>query len=69
MNTRSATLLSAGLAGLPGPGEMLGWVRAGKGMDESDADLLAATVRGDAEASGRFYCRHERRVLSYAIAR
>ena len=48
---------------------MLGWVRAGKGMDESDADLLAATVRGDAEAFGRFYCRHERRVLSYAIAR
>jgi RNA polymerase sigma-70 factor (ECF subfamily) len=38
-------------------------------MDESDADLLAATVRGDAEAFGRFYRRHEHRVLSYAVAR
>ena len=31
------------------------------GMDESDADLLAATARGDAEAFGRFYRRHEHR--------
>lgn len=38
-------------------------------MDESGADLLAATVRGDAEAFGRFYRRHEHRVLSYAVAR
>ncbi|HWN60213.1 MAG TPA: hypothetical protein VNO25_06035 [Streptosporangiaceae bacterium] len=38
-------------------------------MDESDADLLAATARGDAEAFGRFYRRHEQRVLCYAIAR
>ena len=38
-------------------------------MDESDADLLAATARGDAEAFGRFYRRHEHRVLSYAITR
>jgi RNA polymerase sigma factor (sigma-70 family) len=47
------------------------WAECGQltGMDESDADLLAATVRGDAEAFGRFYRRHEHRVLSYAIAR
>ena len=38
-------------------------------MDESDADLLAATARGDAEAFGRLYRRHEHRVLSYAITR
>jgi len=38
-------------------------------MDESDADLLAATARGDGEAFGRFYRRHEHRVLSYAITR
>ena len=38
-------------------------------MDESDAELLAATARGEAEAFGRFYRRHEHRVLSYAIAR
>ena len=38
-------------------------------MDESDADLLTATAHGDAEAFGRFYRRHERQVLSYAIAR
>jgi RNA polymerase sigma factor (sigma-70 family) len=36
---------------------------------ESDAELLAATGRGDAEAFGRFYRRHEQRVLGYAIAR
>jgi RNA polymerase sigma factor (sigma-70 family) len=36
---------------------------------ESDAELLAATARGDAEAFGRFYQRHEQRVLGYAIAR
>jgi RNA polymerase sigma factor (sigma-70 family) len=38
-------------------------------MDESDGQLLAATARGDAEAFGRFYRRHEQRVLGYAIAR
>jgi RNA polymerase sigma-70 factor, ECF subfamily len=38
-------------------------------MEESDAELLAATARGDAEAFGRFYRRHEQRVLGYAIAR
>ncbi|MGH3408417.1 MAG: RNA polymerase sigma factor, partial [Streptosporangiaceae bacterium] len=38
-------------------------------MDESDGELLAATARGDGEAFGRFYRRHEQRVLSYAIAR
>ena len=38
-------------------------------MQESDAELLAATARGDAEAFGRFYRRHEPRVLGYAIAR
>jgi RNA polymerase sigma factor (sigma-70 family) len=38
-------------------------------MEESDADLLAATARGDAEAFGRFYRRHQQRVLGYAIAR
>ena len=37
-------------------------------MDESDGQLLAATARGDAEAFGRFYRRHEQRILSYAIA-
>jgi RNA polymerase sigma-70 factor (ECF subfamily) len=36
-------------------------------MDETDGELLAATARGDAEAFGRFYRRHERRVLGYAI--
>jgi RNA polymerase sigma-70 factor (ECF subfamily) len=38
-------------------------------MDESDGELLAATARGDAEAFGRFYRRHERRVLAYAVWR
>jgi DNA-directed RNA polymerase specialized sigma24 family protein len=38
-------------------------------MDESDAGLLAATARGDAEAFGRFYRRHEHQVLGYAVAR
>jgi RNA polymerase sigma factor (sigma-70 family) len=37
-------------------------------MDESDGQLLAATARGDADAFGRFYRRHERQILSYAIA-
>jgi RNA polymerase sigma factor (sigma-70 family) len=37
-------------------------------MDESDGQLLAATARGDAEAFGRFYRRHEQQILSYAIA-
>jgi RNA polymerase sigma factor (sigma-70 family) len=47
------------------------WAGCGqvRGMDESDADLLAATARGDAEAFGRFYRRHEPRVLGYAITR
>ena len=38
-------------------------------MNESDGQLLAATAQGDAEAFGRFYRRHERQVLGYAIAR
>jgi RNA polymerase sigma-70 factor (ECF subfamily) len=37
-------------------------------MEESDGQLLAATARGDAEAFGRFYRRHEQLILSYAIA-
>jgi RNA polymerase sigma factor (sigma-70 family) len=37
-------------------------------MDESDGQLLAATARGDADAFGRFYRRHEQQILSYAIA-
>ncbi len=48
---------------------MTGPERADRGMGESDAGLLAATARGDAEAFGRFYCRHEHQVLGYAIAR
>ena len=49
---------------------MLGGVRAVPGMDENESDgqLLAATVEGDAAAFGRFYRRHEQRVLGYAIA-
>jgi RNA polymerase sigma factor (sigma-70 family) len=49
---------------------MLARVRAGRGMGEyeSDGQLLAATARGDAEAFGRFYRRHEQRIFSYAIA-
>jgi RNA polymerase sigma factor (sigma-70 family) len=35
--------------------------------NESDGQLLAATVAGDAEAFGRFYRRHEHRVPGYAI--
>ena len=38
-------------------------------MDESDGELLAATAAGDGEAFGRFYRRHERRILTYAICR
>jgi RNA polymerase sigma factor (sigma-70 family) len=38
-------------------------------MNESDGSLLAATARGDAEAFGRFYRRHEHQVLGYMIAR
>jgi RNA polymerase sigma factor (sigma-70 family) len=38
-------------------------------MDETDGELLAATARGDAEAFGRFYRRHERRVVAYAMRR
>ncbi|HET9116873.1 MAG TPA: RNA polymerase sigma factor [Pseudonocardiaceae bacterium] len=37
-------------------------------MDESDGQLLAATAGGDAEAFGRFFRRHEQRILGYAIA-
>jgi RNA polymerase sigma factor (sigma-70 family) len=33
----------------------------------SDADLLAATAAGDAEAFGEFYRRHERDVLRYFV--
>lgn len=47
---------------------MITGVRAVDGMDESDGQLLAATARGNAEAFGRFYRRHEQRMLSYAIA-
>lgn len=36
-------------------------------MDESDTDLLEATARGEAEAFGRFYRRHEQRVLCYVV--
>jgi RNA polymerase sigma-70 factor (ECF subfamily) len=38
-------------------------------MDETDAGLLAATAAGDAQAFGRFYHRHQARVLAYAINR
>jgi RNA polymerase sigma factor (sigma-70 family) len=38
-------------------------------MDETDAELLAVTAAGDAQAFGRFYHRHEARVLAYAINR
>jgi RNA polymerase sigma factor (sigma-70 family) len=38
-------------------------------MDDTDGELLKATARGDAEAFGRFYRRHERRVLAYAVGR
>lgn len=38
-------------------------------MDDSDGELLKASARGDAEAFGRFYRRHERRVLAYAVGR
>jgi len=38
-------------------------------MDMTDGELLAATAEGDAEAFGRFYRRHERQVLGYAIRR
>jgi RNA polymerase sigma-70 factor (ECF subfamily) len=38
-------------------------------MEQSDGQLLAATARGDAEAFGEFYRRHERRVLTYALSR
>jgi len=48
---------------------MLGGLRAGRGMDDSDGELLKATASGDAEAFGRFYRRHERRVLAYAVGR
>ena len=35
---------------------------------ESDGQMLAATAGGDPEAFGRLYRRHERQILSYAIA-
>jgi RNA polymerase sigma-70 factor (ECF subfamily) len=37
--------------------------------EPSDHELLAATARGDAEAFGHFYRRHQQRVLAYAIGR
>lgn len=36
---------------------------------ESDGELLAATASGDVEAFARFYRRHERHMLGYAISR
>jgi hypothetical protein len=38
-------------------------------MEHSDEELLAATAAGDADAFGRFYRRHERQVLTYAVLR
>jgi RNA polymerase sigma-70 factor (ECF subfamily) len=38
-------------------------------MNDSDAELLAGTARGDGDAFRRFYRRHERLVLGYAITR
>lgn len=37
-------------------------------MERSDAELLAATTRGDEAAFATFYRRHERRVTRFAIA-
>jgi RNA polymerase sigma-70 factor, ECF subfamily len=38
-------------------------------MGQGDDELLAATAAGDADAFGRFYRRHERQVLTYAMLR
>jgi RNA polymerase sigma-70 factor (ECF subfamily) len=38
-------------------------------MSRNDAELLAATAAGDANAFGCFYRRHERLVLAYAVHR
>jgi RNA polymerase sigma factor (sigma-70 family) len=38
-------------------------------MDDTDGQLLAATASGDAAAFGRFYRRHQARVLAYALHR
>jgi len=38
-------------------------------MSESDAELLAATAAGDADAFGCFYRRHEALVAAYAVNR
>jgi RNA polymerase sigma-70 factor (ECF subfamily) len=38
-------------------------------MEHSDGELLAATAAGDADAFGRFYRRHERQVLTFAVLR
>jgi Sigma-70 region 2 len=37
------------------------------GVTRTDGELLAAAARGDGAAFGCFYCRHERRVLAYAV--
>jgi RNA polymerase sigma factor (sigma-70 family) len=44
-------------------------VRARLGVGRTDGELLAATARGDSAAFGRFYRRHERRVIAYAVGR
>jgi DNA-directed RNA polymerase specialized sigma24 family protein len=38
-------------------------------MSRKDAELLAATAAGDADAFGCFYRRHEALVLAYAVHR
>jgi RNA polymerase sigma factor (sigma-70 family) len=48
---------------------MVAPLRASTGMGQSDDELLAATAAGDADAFGRFYRRHERQVLTYAMLR
>jgi RNA polymerase sigma factor (sigma-70 family) len=46
---------------------MAGQVRARLGVGRTDGELLAATARGDSAAFGRFYRRHERQVVAYAV--
>jgi RNA polymerase sigma factor (sigma-70 family) len=38
-------------------------------MEQTDGELLAATAKGDAEAFGEFYRRHEKRIVTYALTR
>jgi RNA polymerase sigma factor (sigma-70 family) len=38
-------------------------------MEQTDGELLASTAKGDPAAFGEFYRRHEKRILSYALAR